>query len=91
VIPEPQSPVIGTERLDLHNIAIDEPAAGRCGTIHLPSGRTCRERARHTDGCDFGARVMPRAVRRRLAAARAGTRVGAERPRGGVEGAAAAW
>jgi hypothetical protein len=34
---------------------------------------------------------MPRAVRRRLAAARAGTRVGAERPRGGVEGAAAAW
>jgi hypothetical protein len=56
VIPTPQLPVVGTERLDLHNIAIDEPAAmaGRCGTIHLPTGRVCRAPARHADGCDFG-------------------------------------
>jgi hypothetical protein len=56
VIPASQSPVIGTERLDAHNVAIDEPAAaaGRCGTIHLPTGRICRAAARHTDSCDFG-------------------------------------
>ncbi|MCW2700534.1 MAG: hypothetical protein JWQ45_2069 [Blastococcus sp.] len=54
--PTAESTVIGTERLDLHNVAIDEPAAaaGRCGTIHLPTGRVCRATARHADGCDFG-------------------------------------
>jgi hypothetical protein len=58
VIPSAQSPNIRDERLDLHNAGIDElaAAAGRCGTIHLPTGRTCRASARHTDGCEF---VLP--------------------------------
>ena len=40
----------------LHNVSIDEPiaVAGRCGTIHLPSGRVCRAQAHHAGGCDFG-------------------------------------
>jgi hypothetical protein len=55
VIPAPRSPEIAGERLDLHNASIDEPAAaaGRCGMIHLPTGRTCWARAHHADGCDF--------------------------------------
>ncbi len=55
MIPTPQPPVVATERLDLHNAAIDEPAAaaGRCGTIHLATGRICGATARHRDGCDF--------------------------------------
>jgi hypothetical protein len=55
VIPFPQFPRIGDERLDLHNVSIDGPAAaaGCCGMIHLPSGRICRARARHAGGCDF--------------------------------------
>jgi hypothetical protein len=58
VIPSEQSPGIGEERLDVHNAGIDElaAAAGRCGTIHLPTGRTCRAPARHTGSCDF---VLP--------------------------------
>jgi hypothetical protein len=41
--------------MDLHNASIDEPAAaaGRCGMIHLPTGRVCRAPARHASGCDF--------------------------------------
>jgi hypothetical protein len=55
VIPFPHFPRTGVERLDLHNASIDEPAAavGCCGTIHLPTGRICRTRARHADGCNF--------------------------------------
>jgi hypothetical protein len=55
VIPPAQQPVVLTERLDLHNTAIDEPSAtaGRCGTIHLPSGRICQAAEHHTDSCDF--------------------------------------
>jgi hypothetical protein len=55
VISSAQSLDICDERLDLHNAGIDElaAAAGRCGTIHLPTGRTCRAPARHADGCDF--------------------------------------
>lgn len=55
IIPSAQPPYVRDERLDLHNAGIDELAAvaGRCGTIHLPTGRTCRAPARHTDGCDF--------------------------------------
>jgi len=51
----PPSPGIAGERLDLHNTGIDEPAAaaGRCGTIHLPTGRLCRAPARHSGSCDF--------------------------------------
>jgi hypothetical protein len=55
VIPLPRFPSTGDQRLDLHNASIDEPAAaaGWCGMIHLPSGRICRARARHTSGCTF--------------------------------------
>jgi hypothetical protein len=55
VIPLPQFPNTGDQRLDLHNASIDEPAAadGCCGMIHLPTGRICRARARHTSGCNF--------------------------------------
>jgi hypothetical protein len=55
MIPPAQQPIVLTERLDLHNVAIDEPAAtaGHCGTIHLPSGRICQAAAHHTDSCDF--------------------------------------
>ena len=55
MIPAVQSPHAGSERLDVHNAAVDEPAAaaGRCGAIHLPTGRICRASARHTDGCEF--------------------------------------
>jgi hypothetical protein len=54
VIPTPP-PVPVTERRDLHNVAIDEPAAaaGRCGMIHLPTGRLCLAPAHHTGGCKF--------------------------------------
>ena len=52
------SPAGRGDRLDLHNAGIDQPtaAAGRCGTIHLPTGRICEAPARHADGCDF---VLP--------------------------------
>jgi len=42
--------------LDLHNAAIDELLArtGRCGAVHLPTGRTCSLPARHPGGCAFG-------------------------------------
>ena len=55
MIPFPQLPANGDERLDLHNASIDEPAAaaGRCGMIHLPTGRICRAPARHAGGCNF--------------------------------------
>jgi hypothetical protein len=55
LIPLPQFPNTGAQRLDLHNASIDEPAAtaGCCGMIYLPTGRTCRARARHAGGCDF--------------------------------------
>ena len=51
----PQVPDIDDERMDAHNTSIDEgaAAAGRCGMIHLPSGRTCQAQAGHADGCDF--------------------------------------
>ena len=55
MIPPAQFPRTGDERLDLHNATIDERAAavGCCGMIHLPTGRICRTRARHADGCTF--------------------------------------
>lgn len=42
--------------LDLHNAAIDEALArtGRCGAVHLATGRTCLLAARHPGGCAFG-------------------------------------
>ena len=42
-------------RLDVHNVEVDEDAAvaGLCGTIHLPTGRTCLRPARHLGSCRF--------------------------------------
>jgi hypothetical protein len=59
LIPPSQFPIAPDQRLDLHNTSIDEPsaAAGRCGMIHLPTGRICRERARHSTGCSFAAPI----------------------------------
>jgi hypothetical protein len=56
VIPTAESSVNDGERPDVHDVAADEPAAaaGRCGAIHLPTGRICRAAARHVDGRDFG-------------------------------------
>lgn len=53
--PFPEFPGTRAERLDLHNASIDEAAAaaGRCGTIHLPTGRICGARARHAGSCNF--------------------------------------
>jgi hypothetical protein len=55
VITIPELKDTGGERLDLHNVSIDEPAAaaGRCGMVHLPTGRICRAPARHDGGCEF--------------------------------------
>jgi hypothetical protein len=57
VITSPQLTDTDGERLDLHNASIDEPAAaaGRCGMVHLPTGRICRAPARHDGGCEFRA------------------------------------
>jgi hypothetical protein len=55
MIPLPHADSTGPHRLDLHNTSIDEPAAaaGSCGMVHLPTGRTCRSTAHHGGGCDF--------------------------------------
>jgi hypothetical protein len=55
-------PADGDDRLDLHNASIEESAAaaGRCGMIHLPTGRVCQEPEHHADGCAFVA--PPRGV-----------------------------
>jgi hypothetical protein len=92
VIPTPQSSGTGNARWDLQNARIDEvaAAAGRCGAIHLPTGRTCGARARHADSCDLRARVMPRALRRRLAASSSGT-LGAELARRSAGKSPAPW
>lgn len=74
MIPTPQSSGTGSVRWDLQNARIDEvaAAAGRCGAIHLPTGRTCGAQARHVESCDLQPRVMPHALRRRLAASGSG-------------------
>jgi hypothetical protein len=45
----------GGRRLDLHNVSIDFAAAsaGRCGFIHLPSGRVCLLPHRHQSPCSL--------------------------------------
>lgn len=47
-------PTDDSERVS-HNIDTDEnlAAAGRCGALHLPSGRACILPARHPGGCHF--------------------------------------
>jgi len=48
------------ERLELHNIDVDEALAGQhlCGNLHLPSGRVCLLPERHRGGCQFTARPV---------------------------------
>ena len=92
MIPTPPSSGTSSMRWDLQNARIDEAAAaaGRCGAIHLPTGRTCGAPAGHAGDCDLCARVMPRALRRRLAASSSGT-FGAELARRSVGKSAAPW
>jgi hypothetical protein len=46
------------ERLEIHNIEVDQATAGRhlCGNLHLPSGRVCLLPERHRGGCRFTSR-----------------------------------
>ena len=46
------------ERLEAHNIEVDQTIAGRylCGNLHLPTGRVCLLPERHRGGCQFTAR-----------------------------------
>jgi hypothetical protein len=46
------------DRLEIHNIEVDEALAGQhlCGNLHLPSGRVCLLPERHRGGCQFTAR-----------------------------------
>ncbi|QYF91512.1 hypothetical protein KY499_13990 [Arthrobacter sp. PAMC25284] len=43
------------ERPDLPSSHVSEAVAmsGRCGNIHLPSGRTCTLTERHDGSCEF--------------------------------------
>ena len=43
------------DRLDVHNTNINEAAAcaGRCGTVHLPTGRMCQLPALHPGACQL--------------------------------------
>lgn len=43
------------QRTDLHNAAVDLRSAeeGRCGAVHLASGRVCTRPARHSGSCEF--------------------------------------
>jgi hypothetical protein len=45
------------ERLDSHNTSVDSQMVdvGRCGQIHLASGRICIRPVRHPGSCDFEA------------------------------------
>jgi hypothetical protein len=42
-------------RQDLHNVCVDEKAAGTgaCAQVHLPTGRTCTLELHHEGSCDF--------------------------------------
>lgn len=43
------------ERPDASSLHVreDVAAAGRCGNVHLPTGRTCTLPARHQGSCNF--------------------------------------
>jgi hypothetical protein len=45
-------------RNDAHNTSVDFAlaSAGRCGMIHLQTGRVCGRPARHAGSCAFGPR-----------------------------------
>ncbi|MDQ0620440.1 hypothetical protein [Arthrobacter globiformis] len=49
------SPVRGGERPDLRSMHIREDVAqaGRCGNVHLATGRICILPQRHHGSCDF--------------------------------------
>jgi hypothetical protein len=59
-VPSPASPLRRhrQDRLEIHNIEVDEALAGQhlCGNLHLPSGRVCLLPERHRGGCQFTAR-----------------------------------
>ena len=48
-------PVSGGERPDLRSFHVREDVAlaGRCGNMHLATGRTCILPERHQGSCDF--------------------------------------
>jgi hypothetical protein len=52
---ESTSPGRWGNRLDVHNTSVNEAAAraGRCGTVHLPTGRMCRLPSLHEGACQL--------------------------------------
>jgi hypothetical protein len=62
------------DRQDLHNASVSEEAAaaGRCGQVHLPSGRTCTLEVGHPGSCGF---VPPDQVEESLTLSRRWRRV----------------
>lgn len=57
------------ERLDSHNASVDVYLAlsGRCGMMHLPSGRRCPLPIHHSECCTFvhlNAKAVPGTQRR---------------------------
>ena len=48
-------PEQGEDRQDLHNTSVSQQAAdaGRCGQVHLATGRTCTLEQGHSGSCDF--------------------------------------
>jgi hypothetical protein len=49
---EPQDQGERPDASSLH-VREDVAAAGRCGNVHLPTGRTCTLPARHRGSCNF--------------------------------------
>jgi hypothetical protein len=52
---ETRSPDRWSERIDVHNTNVNEAAAraGRCGMVHLPTGRMCRLPPLHEGACQL--------------------------------------
>jgi hypothetical protein len=52
---ESKSPGRWGDRLDVHNTNVNEAAAraGRCGTVHLATGRMCRLPSLHEGACEL--------------------------------------
>jgi hypothetical protein len=49
------APAEPDDRQDLHNASVDKQVAdaGRCGQVHLATGRTCTLEQGHSGSCDF--------------------------------------
>ena len=77
---ETRSPDRSSERIDVHNTNVNEAAAaaGRCGMVHLPTGRMCRLRSLHEGACQL---AFPDPAIPALPGARGQARVGAPRAR----------